>query len=48
VVRKVLSGADASWNQAIAFGAGGVSRSEKTSWLEGLRNGFEAYVHAER
>lgn len=48
VVRQMLSGADASWNQAIALGAEGVSRSEKASWLEGLHNGFEAYVRAER
>ena len=48
VVRKMLSGADASWNQAIALGAEGVSRGEKASWLEGLHNGFEAYVRAER
>ena len=48
VVRQMLNGADASWNQAIALGVEGVSRSEKAAWLEGLHNGFEAYVRAER
>jgi hypothetical protein len=47
-VRQMLSGADASWNQAIALGAEGVSRREKAAWLVGLNNGFEAYVRAER
>lgn len=48
VVRHIFTGADLSWAQAAAFGAQGVSLNEKAQWLDGMRNGFETYVHAER
>jgi hypothetical protein len=48
VVRHMFTGADLSWDQAVALGAQGVSRNEKGLWLDGMRNGFEAYVLAER
>lgn len=48
VVRHMLTGADLSWNQAVALGAQGVSSNEKALWLDGMRSGFEAYVLAER
>jgi hypothetical protein len=47
VVRHLFAGADLSWDQAVALGAEGVGRNEKALWLDGMRNGFEAYVLAE-
>lgn len=47
-VRHMFTGADLSWGQAVALGVQGVSRNEKALWLDGMRNGFEAYVRAER
>jgi hypothetical protein len=47
-VRHMFTGADLSWDQAMALGAEGVGRTEKALWLDGMRNGFEAYVLAER
>jgi len=47
-VRHIFTGADLSWDQAVALGAQGVSRNEKALWLDGMRSGFEAYVRAER
>ena len=47
-VRHMFVGADLSWDLAVALGAQGVSRNEKALWLDGMRNGFEAYALAER
>jgi len=47
-VRHMLTGADLSWDKAVALGAQGVSHNEKAMWLDGMRSGFEAYVLAER
>lgn len=46
--RHILAGADLSWNHAIDLKVQGVGRKEKAAWFDGMRNGFEAYVLAER
>lgn len=46
--RHILTGAELSWNYAIGLKVQGVGRREKAAWFDGMRNGFEAYVLAER
>lgn len=47
-VRTAFTGADLSWDYAVALGIQGITRNEKVAWLDGIRAGFEAYVLAER
>lgn len=48
VVRTAFAGAALSWDYAVALGAQGVTRNERTAWLDAMRSGFESYVLAER